>query len=163
MMEIQKRGPFTIVAETWSGGIAMLLSTLLSNAGHGVSVFLLQGVPARLHPMIPEEDALTEFLITTMLNINKTVRFKFFLLESFKVRIWLCQVYEQHFAIRNHNYWLIDKNTYLRKETNGAYGVSKLRQKSWSVAKCSPYESMSKRSLVACYMQECGSQLRPHA
>ncbi|CAH0778224.1 unnamed protein product [Bemisia tabaci] len=67
--QIQKLGPFTIVAETWSGGIGILLSRLLTDSGHEASLFLLQGIPSGLCSMLPSHD-LNEFLVTTLIGIN---------------------------------------------------------------------------------------------
>nr|XP_018896751.1 PREDICTED: uncharacterized protein LOC109030309 [Bemisia tabaci] len=63
MMQIQKRGPYTIVAETWSGGVATTLSTLISDAGHEVSLFLIQGVPQKMTSLLPSQDLLGGCLV----------------------------------------------------------------------------------------------------
>lgn len=45
MKKIQPNGPYTIVGESWSGAIAIELTTLLENEGHKVQLILLEGLP----------------------------------------------------------------------------------------------------------------------
>nr|XP_018896886.1 PREDICTED: fatty acid synthase-like [Bemisia tabaci] len=66
MLRIQKRGPFTIVAETWSGGLAMTLSRLLASAGHDATLFLLQGFPDKMKNLLPPKESLSKLLINTL-------------------------------------------------------------------------------------------------
>ncbi|CAH0386273.1 unnamed protein product [Bemisia tabaci] len=51
------------------------------------------------------------------------------------------ELFGLHFAIRNHYLWHFCKSTFLRKETNGIYVVSKMSQKQWFlIAKCGPFD-----------------------
>ncbi|XP_072160812.1 fatty acid synthase [Bemisia tabaci] len=70
MMRIQKKGPYTIVGETLSGGVAMVLSRLLSDAGHEVSLFLLQGIPDKMQTLLPSQENLSEYLVDVLFNTN---------------------------------------------------------------------------------------------
>lgn len=45
MKNIQPNGPYTIVGESWSGAVAIELTTLLENEGHKVQLILLEGIP----------------------------------------------------------------------------------------------------------------------
>ncbi|XP_054279954.1 fatty acid synthase-like [Macrosteles quadrilineatus] len=46
ILKVQRQGPFNIIGETWSGGLALQLATLLESNGHTVDLFLLEGAPA---------------------------------------------------------------------------------------------------------------------
>lgn len=45
MKNIQPNGPYTIIGESWSGTVAIELTTLLENEGHKVQLILLEGMP----------------------------------------------------------------------------------------------------------------------
>ena len=73
MMKIQRRGPYTLVGETWSGGLAILLAKLLTDAKQEVSLFLLQGVPQRLLSLLPPREALNAHLIKLLFELDEEV------------------------------------------------------------------------------------------
>nr|XP_018896772.1 PREDICTED: uncharacterized protein LOC109030329 [Bemisia tabaci] len=63
MIRIQSKGPYTIVSETWSGGVGMLLANLLTDSKQEVSLFLLHGIPTKMCSLLPLEDSLNEYVI----------------------------------------------------------------------------------------------------
>lgn len=48
MKKIQPNGPYTIIGESWSGALAIELTTQLENEGHKVQLILLEGIPKDL-------------------------------------------------------------------------------------------------------------------
>ncbi|CAH0395941.1 unnamed protein product [Bemisia tabaci] len=69
MTKIQTKGPYTIVAETWSGGVAMLLANLLSDFDREVSLFLLQGFPRKMYSLLPQEKSIADCLLEVLLEL----------------------------------------------------------------------------------------------
>nr|XP_018903541.1 PREDICTED: fatty acid synthase-like [Bemisia tabaci] len=55
MTEIQKSGPYSLVAESWNGGLGVVLSRLFSEINQEVTLFLLQGLPDRMQRLLPAE------------------------------------------------------------------------------------------------------------
>ncbi|XP_072160559.1 fatty acid synthase [Bemisia tabaci] len=70
MLKIQRRGPYTLVGETWSGGLAILLAKLLTDAKLEVSLFLLQGVPQRFLSLLPPRESLNAHLIKLLFELD---------------------------------------------------------------------------------------------
>lgn len=73
MTRIQRKGPFTIVAETWSGGVAMLLANLLYDANHEVSLFSLQGFPRKMYSLLPREKSIEDYLVDVLSELIEKV------------------------------------------------------------------------------------------
>lgn len=48
LLEIQPKGPYNIVGETWNGCVALELSRLLEESGHNVTLMMLNATPHTL-------------------------------------------------------------------------------------------------------------------
>ncbi|CAH0395943.1 unnamed protein product [Bemisia tabaci] len=72
--KIQSEGPYTIVSETWSGGVATLLANLLTNSCQAVSLFILQGVPKKMCSLLPLDESLEVCLIKSLFGLIQKER-----------------------------------------------------------------------------------------